>query len=157
MNTILDFRWYLENIYPETQFPLDYQFLGQIQNMATKRCLDTLGTKSGQKLGTGICHGEGGNQLFLYTKDKQIINNEHCVDAIKIGKPVKLIRCHHMGGNQLWEYNHKSKNLVHKQSNKCLDKPNPKDPKMPSLRRCNGRKSQRWTLSNDFEWQISNS
>lgn len=25
------FRWYLENIYPESQMPLDYYFLGEVK------------------------------------------------------------------------------------------------------------------------------
>lgn len=25
------FRWYLENIYPESQMPLDYYFLGEVE------------------------------------------------------------------------------------------------------------------------------
>ena len=148
------FRWYLENIYRETQLPINYRYLGDIKNMATGHCLDTLGRKNGDKLGMSLCHQKGGNQLFVYTKNKQIISNENCLDATKVGKPVKIIRCHHLGGNQMWEYNLRSRNLVHIPSKMCLDKPNAKDPKMPTLRRCMGRKSQRWHLKNNFEWQL---
>ena len=27
------FRWYLENIYPESQMPLDYYFLGEVSSI----------------------------------------------------------------------------------------------------------------------------
>lgn len=27
------FRWYLENIYPESQMPLEYYFLGEVCNL----------------------------------------------------------------------------------------------------------------------------
>ena len=30
------FRWYLENIYPESQMPLDYYFLGEVKNFVEK-------------------------------------------------------------------------------------------------------------------------
>lgn len=59
------FRWYLENVYPESQMPLDYFYLGevihhfnnhkeqclrnftlfQIKNAETQTCLDTMGRK----------------------------------------------------------------------------------------------------------------
>lgn len=57
------FRWYLENIYPESPMPLDYHYLGEIRNEETQYCLDTMGRKSGEMLGMGYCHGLGGNQV----------------------------------------------------------------------------------------------
>ncbi|CAG2217862.1 GALNT [Mytilus edulis] len=47
------FRWYLENVYPESQLPLDYFALGEIRNKATNKCIDSMGRKSGEK--TGLC------------------------------------------------------------------------------------------------------
>ena len=150
-----DFRWYLTNIYPESQFPFKYSYLGEMKNVAINMCLDTLGQSVGQNLGMGPCHKQAGNQLFLLTHDNLLIANENCVDASRVGKPVKFVRCHHMGGNQLWSYNTRTKNLIHMRSHLCLDKPNVKrDPKSPTIRRCNGRKSQKWSLKNDFKWQI---
>jgi len=60
------FRWYLANIYPESPMPLDYFHLGEIRNEATQYCLDTMGRKSGESVGTGYCHGLGGNQVKGY-------------------------------------------------------------------------------------------
>jgi polypeptide N-acetylgalactosaminyltransferase len=57
------FKWYLENIYPESPMPLDYHHLGEIRNEDSQYCLDTMGRKSGEVLGMGYCHGLGGNQV----------------------------------------------------------------------------------------------
>jgi polypeptide N-acetylgalactosaminyltransferase len=59
-----NFRWYLENVYPESQMPLDYYYLGDVRNAETQNCLDTLGKKSGETLGMSYCHGLGGNQVM---------------------------------------------------------------------------------------------
>jgi len=60
------FKWYLENIYPESPMPLDYFHLGEIRNEDSQYCLDTMGHKSGELLGMGYCHGLGGNQVQIY-------------------------------------------------------------------------------------------
>lgn len=57
------FRWYLENIYPESQMPLDYFSLGEISNVANNYCLDTYGRKNGENVAVSRCHGLGGNQV----------------------------------------------------------------------------------------------
>lgn len=31
------FRWYLENVYPESQMPLDYYFLGEVRPVVRSR------------------------------------------------------------------------------------------------------------------------
>jgi polypeptide N-acetylgalactosaminyltransferase len=59
-----DFRWYLENVYPESPIPADYQSIGQVFNEGSGLCLDTLGKKSGQAPGLSGCHGLGGNQVI---------------------------------------------------------------------------------------------
>jgi polypeptide N-acetylgalactosaminyltransferase len=98
------FRWYLENIYPESQMPLDYFSLGEIRNKETGLCLDSMGRKQGEKVGMVSCHGMGGNQIFSYTKKKAFQTDDLCLDVSAIAGPVKLYQCHGLGGNQLWEY-----------------------------------------------------
>lgn len=60
--------------------------------------------KSGENLGMTYCHNLGGNQVFAYTKRKQIMSDDNCLDASSKHGPVKLVRCHGMGGNQAWVY-----------------------------------------------------
>lgn len=57
------FRWYLENIYPESPMPLDYYYLGDVKNVETRNCLDTMGRRTGENVGISYCHGLGGNQV----------------------------------------------------------------------------------------------
>lgn len=146
------FRWYLENIYPESQMPLDYYSLGEIRNKESGQCLDTMGRKASEKVGMVACHGMGGNQVFSYTKKKAFQNDDLCLDVSALGGPVKLYQCHGLGGNQLWEYNKQTQNIVHMSSNQCLDKPNSQDKDSPSVGLCNGSLSQQWVLG-DLEWR----
>ncbi|KAL7296447.1 hypothetical protein TKK_0010453 [Trichogramma kaykai] len=109
------FRWYLENIYPESPMPLDYYYLGDIKNSVSNEdvnsyqtqhfCLDTMGRRTGENLGISLCHGLGGNQIFAYTKRQQIMSDDMCLDATNPKGRIKIVRCHGMGGNQVWIYN----------------------------------------------------
>lgn len=149
------FRWYLENVYPESQMPLDYYFLGEVKNAETKNCLDTLGRKSGEQVGMSYCHGLGGNQVFAYTKRQQIMSDDNCLDAASPDGPIKLVRCHGMGGNQNWVYSEKDQTIRHVNTDQCLQKPDVKDPSTPLLRRCDQSLGQQWVMKSKFKWQAS--
>lgn len=160
------FRWYLQHIYPESPMPLEYYSLGEIRNVHSNMCLDTYGRKSGENAAISVCHGLGGNQVFAYTKRKQIMADDNCLDAQGQRGPVKLIRCHGMGGNQEWLYNHQSedKSIVHVRTGLCLDVPSPNSSQgdqqssganQPQLRHCDGGPSQQWRMKNNFEWQTN--
>ncbi|XP_026466118.1 polypeptide N-acetylgalactosaminyltransferase 5-like isoform X2 [Ctenocephalides felis] len=149
------FRWYLENIYPESQMPLDYHYLGDIRNVETKNCLDTMSRKSGENLGISYCHGLGGNQVFAYTKRQQIMSDDNCLDAAHPNGPVKLVRCHGMGGNQAWEYDEEAKTIKHTNTGNCLQRPSPQDSSQPLLRPCDNSKGQKWVMMTKFKWQAN--
>ncbi|XP_067136293.1 polypeptide N-acetylgalactosaminyltransferase 13 [Centruroides vittatus] len=150
------FRWYLENIYPESQMPLDYHYLGEIKNADSKNCLDTYGRKSGENVAMGACHGLGGNQVFAYTKRQQIMSDDNCLDAASSKGPVKLIRCHGMGGNQMWNYDQTDQIIKHVNTGLCLSKPQEKDMSLPVLKECNSNSiAQKWIMQGRFKWQAS--
>ncbi|XP_031352830.1 polypeptide N-acetylgalactosaminyltransferase 5 isoform X1 [Photinus pyralis] len=149
------FRWYLENIYPESQMPLDYFYLGDIRNVETQSCLDTMGRKSGESLGMTYCHNLGGNQIFAYTKRQQIMSDDNCLDASNRYGPVKLVRCHGMGGNQAWVYDDEDKTIKHVNTGSCLQKPDQSDMNLPLLRACDFSKSQQWIMKSEFKWQAN--
>lgn len=147
------FRWYLEHVYPESQMPLDYFFLGEMRNDASHNCLDTMGRKSGEEVGMSYCHGLGGNQVFAYTKRQQVMSDDNCLDAAGSEGPVKLVRCHGMGGNQAWVYNKMDKSIRHVNTARCLA--TGARAEVPRLDHCNGEASQQWLMDSKYKWQAS--
>lgn len=138
--------------------PLKYYSLGEVRNVETNKCLDTFGRKSGENIALAPCHGQGGNQVFAYTKREQIMSDDNCMDASSFKSPIKLIRCHGMGGNQAWVYNNQTQQIMHKKTGLCLDSADPNaDPTQPKLKKCNLKKrGQRWLMVSNFKWQTKN-
>ncbi|XP_014204958.1 polypeptide N-acetylgalactosaminyltransferase 5 isoform X2 [Copidosoma floridanum] len=157
------FRWYLENIYPESPMPLDYYYLGDIQNAdgqgpdrVQNYCLDTMGRRTGENVGLSYCHSLGGNQIFAYTKRQQIMSDDMCLDATSPSGPVKIVRCHGMGGNQAWIYNDRTKTIKHVNTKHCLAKPRGNGASQPILEQCDSDEiRQKWIMKSEFKWQAS--
>ncbi|XP_043276727.1 polypeptide N-acetylgalactosaminyltransferase 5 isoform X1 [Venturia canescens] len=150
------FRWYLENIYPESPMPLDYHYLGDVKNIKTHNCLDTMGRRTGENVGLSFCHGLGGNQVFAYTKRDQIMSDDMCLDATRPQGPVKIVRCHGMGGNQAWSYSKDMKMIRHMNTGHCLSVPRPGDSAQPILAECDPHNvGQKWIMQSKFKWQAS--
>ncbi|KRF98280.1 uncharacterized protein Dwil_GK23729, isoform B [Drosophila willistoni] len=147
------FRWYLENVYPESLMPLDYYYLGEIRNSETETCLDTMGRKYNEKVGISYCHGLGGNQVFAYTKRQQIMSDDLCLDASSSNGPVNMVRCHNMGGNQEWVYDAEEKWIRHTNTGQCLQRATRDDANTPLLRPCDYSKGQQWLMESKFKWQ----
>ncbi|XP_030846412.1 polypeptide N-acetylgalactosaminyltransferase 13 isoform X1 [Strongylocentrotus purpuratus] len=156
------FEWYLENIYPESQFRLDFKTIGEIRNIETHKCLDNMGRKENEKVGIFSCHGQGGNQpvtvpmelirfyntaIFALTKQNEIKHDDLCLDASANShyKDVVMIKCHGKHGNQEWLYKEDAKTFVHSPSGLCLEKASGgKD--TPTVAKCNGSSGQQWDL-----------
>ncbi|XP_063586078.1 polypeptide N-acetylgalactosaminyltransferase 5-like isoform X1 [Penaeus indicus] len=145
------FRWFLENIYPESQMPLDYYYLGEIMNVNGETCLAT----STENLQIAHCDFNSGSQVFAYTKRQQVMSDDNCLDASNPSGPVKLVRCHGMGGNQMWTYNDQDGSLRHVNSGRCLQKPDARDVTLPVLRPCDGSAGQQWVMKGSFKWQAN--
>ena len=98
------FRWYLENIYPESPLPLDFYHVGSITNEATNFCIDTMGRKMNEDAGASMCHGQGGNQLFEFSKSHQIKVGTQCLDTKGNPGAVKIVDCNLNTRSQQWDY-----------------------------------------------------
>ncbi|KAK7110402.1 polypeptide N-acetylgalactosaminyltransferase 1-like isoform X2 [Littorina saxatilis] len=142
------FRWYLENIYPESQLPVEYHSLGEIRNKETNQCIDTMGRKSGEKVGLVGCHGQGGNQVFSYTMKRKIMTDDNmCVQAG--AGHIVFARCD--APNLEWDYSQQKLTLRHVNTDQCLGKAPIHDKEAPSLGPCTAELSQQWLLS-DMKW-----
>lgn len=142
------FKWYLQNVYPESQMPVEYHALGEIRNKATGQCIDSMGRKSGEKVGMVQCHGMGGNQVFAYTGSKQLATDDNlCVDAT-YNSPV-FTRCD--SGKGQWNYVKETLELKHVNSKQCLGAAGPNDKDAPSIGPCDGSVRQKWVLT-DMKW-----
>jgi len=113
------FRWYLENIYPESPYPLDYHYLGEVIHMNKWLCLDTLNNHATEELGVSPCHGHGGPQVWVYTGKHEFRSGDVCLDAVGDDEKVKLWSCHGLGGNQEWLVTEEG-NIHHRVSGQCL-------------------------------------
>lgn len=124
------FRWYLENIYPESNFLKEYSFVGEVRkqiahihllfislfkipnsvnfkvvNVADENCLDIYKAQLNGQLATFGCHKLGGNQFFAHAKTGQIITVEElCVGISDDGNVAVLVECSEKDSTQLWTY-----------------------------------------------------
>ncbi|XP_052258556.1 polypeptide N-acetylgalactosaminyltransferase 13-like isoform X4 [Dreissena polymorpha] len=143
------FKWYLENIYPESQMPVEYHALGEIKNKQTGGCVDSMGRKSGEKVGLVHCHGMGGNQqnpnqVFAFTGKGQLMMDDNvCITSAR--GVIKFQTCEADGPK--WDYNKETHELRHVNSNQCLGKASDADKEAPSIGPCDGSEGQKWTFS----------
>ncbi|XP_031629645.1 polypeptide N-acetylgalactosaminyltransferase 13-like [Contarinia nasturtii] len=115
------FRWYLENIYPESVWLKMFIAMGSIRNGLDNKCLDAYTMKISQALIPYTCHGDGGAQFFAFTVHGQIITyRESCVGVYR--KSVVLVSCNEDDKYQLWNYDKEEQWLVHRESGLCMKK-----------------------------------
>ena len=115
------FRWFLDHVYPDSTFPYQSKYVGQIQHIESEDCLDAVGSK-GEKLGMKMCHGLGGFQTFIYTKENQIRTSTQCLVQDTSGNEIKSQGCD-TSNEQKWTYKPLTSThgqLIHVQSEKCL-------------------------------------
>jgi len=115
------FKWYLENIYPESPLPVNFYHVGAISNEALNFCIDTLGHKENEDAGASFCHGQGGNQLFEYSKNHEIRMGHLCLDTQGNPGSVKLKAC--SGNNnraQQWDFDNMKQFFRNRLSSSCL-------------------------------------
>jgi hypothetical protein len=95
------------------------------------------------------------NQLFVHTKQNQILNNENCLEATALNQTVLMKRCEQNKENQKWKYNERTLTLTHMLTEACLEFFIDEEKFGLILNKCNGKKSQKWLLQDNFSWQSS--
>lgn len=118
------FSYFVKEIYPELFIPGEAVAYGEVRNEAggrIKMCLDSSARKSDyhKPLGVYPCHGSGGNQYWLLSRDGEIRRDEACVDYA--GHDVVLFPCHGSGGNQMWIYEKNTQQVRHSTSGRCME------------------------------------
>jgi polypeptide N-acetylgalactosaminyltransferase len=99
-----NFKWYLDNIYMEAPIPREYYHVGAISNIGLNYCLDTMGRKAGEDAGATFCHGQGGNQIFEFSKSNNLITGLLCLDTMGAPGVVKMSNCNKGAKSQQWDY-----------------------------------------------------
>ncbi|KRX68814.1 Polypeptide N-acetylgalactosaminyltransferase 3 [Trichinella sp. T9] len=115
------FKWYLKNIYPESNIPPTYYSIGYIKNEKNDLCLDTMGRKASGSPALLTCHNSGGNQVWSYTGTLNIRADELCLQASrKADSPIFLQQCNN-DESQIWDYDPDvTYQFRHRQSRSCL-------------------------------------
>ncbi|XP_050350918.1 putative polypeptide N-acetylgalactosaminyltransferase 9 isoform X2 [Nymphalis io] len=141
------FEWYLKNIYPELFIPGESVAHGEIANPSSDMCVDSAAGPEDMKKPVNLwpCHGEYGNQYWMYSKNGEIRRDETCLDYS--GHDVVLYPCHGAKGNQLWLYDPNTKLLKHGSSEKCMAISRNKDKIV--METCNESETrQMWNMEN---------
>uniref|UniRef100_A0A452QT42 Polypeptide N-acetylgalactosaminyltransferase n=1 Tax=Ursus americanus TaxID=9643 RepID=A0A452QT42_URSAM len=151
-----DFRWFLENVYPELHVPEDRPgFFGMLQNKGLKDyCFDYNPPNENQIVGHQVllylCHGLGQNQFFEYTSQEEIRYNTHqpeaCI-AVEAGKDVLIMSlCQETAPENQKFTLQEDGSLFHAQSNKCVQAERKafSDSFVPLLRDCTDSEHQKW-------------
>ncbi|KAG8229526.1 hypothetical protein J437_LFUL004932 [Ladona fulva] len=147
-----DFKWYLQNIYPE-KFILDENVKAFGRVRSGTLCLDNLqrNERNEYTLGVYHCHERlYSSQFFSLSNLGELRREEVCADVPSQSadqKKVKMMKCHGMRGNQEWELL-KNGHLLHKATGNCLDSMGIQSGDEVFVTQCRGIPSQVWVFDN---------
>ncbi|XP_051991101.1 polypeptide N-acetylgalactosaminyltransferase 4-like [Xyrauchen texanus] len=151
------FEWYLQNIYPGLHVPEDRPgWHGAVRSVGIhSECLDYNApdhNPTGAHLSLFGCHGQGGNQYFEYTSQKEIRFNsvtELCAEVQDGTTHIGMKHCPQDGvlrpPSIIWEFKH-DWSIYHPHSNMCITIYRTSDGRADiQMRSCTpGDKQQHW-------------
>nr|CAD7403158.1 unnamed protein product [Timema poppensis] len=116
------FQWFMDNVaydvfekYPELPPNIHW---GELRNVASETCLDTMGHGAPTYMGTAHCHGFGNNQLMRLNSKGQLGVGERCIEADSQG--LKLVFCRLGTVDGPWQYDETTQTLYHQTHKKCV-------------------------------------
>ncbi|XP_002741690.1 polypeptide N-acetylgalactosaminyltransferase 13-like [Saccoglossus kowalevskii] len=147
-----DFKWYLENIYPENTMPMQYQILGHIKHVESGECLE-MSRKDGNTPAIQPCGGHF-DEVLMYTKQSNLQHDYLCLYANEYDNRVTERNCAYKeeqknNPNFQWSYDTRGMTFIHKSTGKCLERlMTEKRIPSPVLNECDGKNSQKWMMNN---------
>ncbi|XP_002741689.2 polypeptide N-acetylgalactosaminyltransferase 13-like [Saccoglossus kowalevskii] len=145
-----DFKWYLQNIYPELPIPdLKVQARGELRNLGKiGYCMDTMGANA---MCAHPCHGIGHNQMFSFSWQQKIWFGELCLTS----SPYQRASIQQIFANQCnsprvihWQHTVNGK-MMDTKTGKCLDIGT--DQKFLILKTCENSATQNWKWGMYFD------
>ncbi|XP_048246649.1 polypeptide N-acetylgalactosaminyltransferase 5-like [Haliotis rufescens] len=132
-----DFRWYIENVYPECPFPGLFN-VGEVRSISNPTlCLDSAGRRTPALV---PCHGIGGNQYWQLLPSGKLQGSNDQRLCIKSGELIQD-KCFHDSIGK-WTYT-EDRSLQLSALNVCLtvgDRSN------IVMKTCNGKTNQKWAF-----------
>ncbi|XP_062342577.1 polypeptide N-acetylgalactosaminyltransferase 4 [Osmerus eperlanus] len=155
------FDWYLRNIYPDLHVPEDREgWHGAVRSSGIhSECLDYNSPEhspTGAHISLFGCHGQGGNQYFEYTSQKEIRFNsvtELCAEVLQGQTHVGMRHCPRdrlpRPPSIIWEFRDDG-SIYHPLSDSCVTSYRTNEGRTDiQMKKCSpADKNQRWT----FEW-----
>lgn len=140
------FKWYLNNIYPELFVPGDAKASGEIRNKDRSMCIDKStdsATARESPVSMYPCHGQGGNQFWLWSEGDEFRRDEYCWDTPD-GKQIKIYECHNSKGHQEFIYR-QDDSIYNPTFGKCVEMT--WDAQGLQLAECRNDSRQKWQMS----------
>ncbi|XP_070210462.1 polypeptide N-acetylgalactosaminyltransferase 5-like [Littorina saxatilis] len=131
------FDWYMKNVYPNMIVPRNMKYTGEIRNVASSQCLDSMGG-NGNPTVYG-CHSMGGNQFWYFSNDGNIYQDSNHICEQNGG----VIQSQGMCNSGRWSYQD-DRTLLHLGSGKCLA--SSASSQGLTLEPCNDSAWQKWVL-----------
>ncbi|CAJ0582211.1 unnamed protein product, partial [Mesorhabditis spiculigera] len=132
------FDWYMKNVAYDVvkSYPIlpKNHVWGEAKNIATGKCLDTMGRAIPGTVGATPCHGYGGNQLVRLNTEGQMCQGEWCITTT--GTSLKTGHCRKGSVDGQFRYDEITQQIIYKRGSTCLTADRQQGSSELMLKRC---------------------